>query len=453
MSTKIAARRPVYGLGAGFKAGGASGPVYTIGSGPASGVVGGVFIGELAGYDDLICVDMGGTTCLCSLVDTGEARIVSETTLGNRLKLPMIDVRTIGAGGGSIGWVDPQGVLHVGPKSAAAIPGPACYGFGGKEPTVTDANLFLGMLDKDFYLGGRMKVYPEKSKEALSRLSDKLGHDAVEAAAGVIRIVESNMINNISEVSVWRGYDPRDLTLVAFGGGSGLHCVRMAAELGTRTVVSPPYPAILSALGHIVSDIKHFFSRSFLKELSSELLSINEFYDSQESEAERMIRSELPEDCVIHAFKSFDMRYRGQTHEIRIDVPNRELVEGDRTLLADRFNAKHSELYGYPLPQYPIEIVTLRLEVVGSSPTVHLRRNPKTNREPSAGALRKRRDIYLLEKESFVTVNCYEREKLRSGNEVRGPSLVEGLEATVLVPEGWDATIDEYSNLIIQQSK
>jgi N-methylhydantoinase A len=297
-----------------------------------------------------------------------------------------------------------------------------------------------------------MRVYPDKSKEALTRLGDKLGCDATEAAAGIVRIVESNMVNNISEVSVWRGYDPRDLTLVAYGGGSGLHSVRMAAELGIKTVVSPPYPAIVSALGHIVSDVKHFFSRSYLKELSTDFRPINEFYASQQEEALRMIGSELPKGSEVHNFRGMDMRYAGQTHEIRIDIPNRDLRPADRALLARRFNSKHKELYGYSLPQYPIEIVTLLLEARGSSPSVKLRKKSFRRRSaPANDALRKRRRAYLAEKGGYSIVNCYNREKLKSGNILSGPSLVEGTESTVLIPEGWRAELDGYNNLIIRR--
>ena len=452
MSTEIAMKKPVLGLGAGLlQSSGSTGPVHTVGSGPASGVMGGIFIGKLAGLSDLVCMDMGGTTCLCSLVSSGQARIISESTLGNRLKLPMIDVRSIGAGGGSIGWIDPQGALHVGPLSAAASPGPACYGFGGTEPTVTDANLHLGLLDEEFYLGGRMKVFPQKSKEALSKLGKELDYDATETAAGITRIVESNMVNNISEVSVWRGFDPGDLALIAYGGGAGLHCVRMAAELGIRTVVSPLYPAIVSALGHVVSDIKHYFSRSYLKELSEEFRPINDWYESETHEASEMIAAELGSEAQVQTFRALEMRYSGQTHEIRVDIPNRGLGPEDRGLLARRFNSKHKVLYGYDLPQYQVEVVTLLLEVVGSSRRVTLRKRQKLGSTPSRKALRKRRKTYLAEDGKFSSVDCYSREHLEFGNKLRGPSLVEGTESSVLIPEGWVASVDGYSNLVISR--
>ena len=363
----------------------------------------------------------------------------------------MIDVRTIGAGGGSIGWVDPQGALHVGPQSAAASPGPACYGFGGVDPTVTDANLHLGLLDPDFYLGGRMKVYPDKSKAALRRLGQALGCDETEAAAGIVRIVESNMVNNISEVSVWRGYDARDLTLVVYGGGSGLHCVRMAGELGVKTVVSPHYPAIVSALGHIVSDVKHFYSRSYLKVLTEDFDQINGYFRSQEDDAARTISSELPQGTEVSSFRALDMRYSGQTHEIRVEIPNRELQPTDGRMLAKRFNAKHKELYGYSLPRYPVEVVTLVMEAVGSSPEVRLKRARRGSEKPSPDSLRGKRQVYQVEKEERSMVPCYDRERLRAGNVIRGPAVVEGTESSVLVPEGWKAELDGYANLIVRR--
>lgn len=449
MSTKIARTRPVYGIGQIEISGGSSGgPVYTIGSGPASGVIGGIFIGKLTGNENLICMDMGGTTCLCSLVDSGVPKIVSETNLGNRLKLPMIDVKTIGAGGGSIAWMDLQGALHVGPRSAAASPGPACYGLGGKEPTVTDANLLLGMLDEEYYLGGRMKVYRDKSREAIRELADRLGSDIFETAHSIIKIVEANMVNNISEVSVWRGYDPRELTLIAYGGGSGLHCIRMAEELGIKTVVSPPYPAIVSALGHIVSDVKHFFVRSYLKELSTDFGSINEFFTKEENEALTMLRAEIPEASEIKMLRSLDMRYIGQTHEIEIAIANRELVQNDKAILAEKFHERHKELYGYSLENYAIEIVTMRLEAIGVSPSIYLKKKEISSPEPRADAFRKPREVYT-ESDGVKSIKTYDRNRLDPGNIILGPSIVDGPEATLFVPEGWTAKMDGFSNLVI----
>jgi N-methylhydantoinase A len=449
MSTKVAASRPVYALGFGIS----NGPVYTIGSGPASGVIGGVFIGQLAGFGDLVSMDMGGTTCLCSLVHAGVPSIISETTLGNRLKLPMVDVRSIGAGGGSIAWIDPQGALHVGPESAAANPGPACYGFGGRAPTVTDANLFLGLLDANFYLGGRMKVYPDKSKDVLTDLADRLGAESIEIAYGITKIVESNMVNNISEVSVWRGHDPRELALLASGGGSGLHCVRMAAELEIRTVISPPYPAIVSALGHIVSDVKHFYSRTFLRELGSDFSQVNNFYCESETAALNTIRSELPDGGNTHLFRSADMRYAGQTHEITVELPNKELNAQDREELSERFHMKHKETYGYSLPTYSIELVTLRLEAIGSSPSsIKIKRKEKVRKEPSRDSIRSTKEVYLSESRGFSMVKSYDRQRLKPGNIIQGPALIEGVEANVLIPESWSGEVDEYENLLITMS-
>ena len=422
-------------------------PVYTLGSGPASGVMGGLFVGKLGNYQKIITLDMGGTTCLVSLVEE-TPQIVSETTLENRLKLPMIDVRTIGAGGGSIAWVDKQGAFHVGPQSAAANPGPACYGQGGKEATVTDANLFLGYLDSKYYLGGRMKVYPDKSKEALLSLADQLGIDVQECAASIKKIVEANMVNNISEASTWRGYDPREFTLVAFGGGAGLHCVNMAMELGIKSVVSPPYPAIVSALGHIVSDIKHFYSTTYVTLVDeANLDTITQFFDTAEGEAAETLSRERASTHVRN-IRSVDMRYSMQSHELNVMITNRALNEADILALNDRFHAKHEETYGYSLRERKVEIATLRLQAIGESGKVKLREETLVKEGSPASAARPSRNAYMPE--SGVTkIQVYDRERLKPGALVEGPSLIDGLEATLFVPPDWKGVVDGYHNLIL----
>jgi len=217
-------------------------------------------------------------------------------------------------------------------------------------------------------------------------------------------------------------------------------------------VVSPAYPAIVSALGHIVSDVKHYYSRSYLKPLSDDFDQINRYYAAQEEDATRIITTELPKGSVVRTFRSMDMRYGGQTHEIRVDIPNRELGPADNRMLGRRFHDRHKELYGYSLPQYPIEIVTLAMEAVGSSHQVKLRREREVRSNPSADALRAKRSVYLVEEETRKRVDCYDRERLRCGNVVRGPSVVEGSESSVLIPGGWRAELDGYGNLIVRRS-
>ena len=423
-------------------------PVYTIGSGPASGVMGGIFIGKQIGHNNLITLDMGGTTCLVSLVDNGKPEIVSETTLENRLKLPMIDVRTIGAGGGSIAWADKQGAFHVGPESARAYPGPACYDKGGKKATVTDANLFLGYLDEKYYLGGKMRVKIENSKKVIKELANQLNIDILEAGAGIKSIVESNMTNNISEVSVWRGYDPREFTLVAFGGGAGLHCINMAEELGIKKVISPPYPAIMSALGHLVSDIQHFYSKTYINLISEADVNIMEqFFIEKEKEALKTLKEEkVTGDIAV--IRSIDMRYKMQSHELNIIISNNEIKKTDIPSFIKKFQDTHEEEYGYVLKDHPVEIATLRLQCIGKNQDIKLDRNERGNNLTSENAYKHSREVYMP-KTGLKEIKVYDREKMKSGMEVNGPSLIDGLEATVFIPDGWKTQVDDYSDLII----
>ena len=423
-------------------------PVYTIGSGPASGVMGGIFIGKQIDHNNLITLDMGGTTCLVSLVDNGKPKIVSETTLENRLKLPMIDVRTIGAGGGSIAWADKQGAFHVGPESARAYPGPACYDKGGNKATVTDANLFLGYLDEKYYLGGKMRVKIESSKKVIKELANQLNIDILEVGAGIKSIVESNMTNNISEVSVWRGYDPREFTLIAFGGGAGLHCVNMAEELGIKKVISPPYPAIMSALGHLVSDIQHFYSKTYINLISEADVDIMEqFFIEKEKEALKTLKEEkVTGDITV--IRSIEMRYKMQSHELNIIISNNEIKKTDLPSFIKKFQDKHEEEYGYVLKDHPVEIATLRLQCIGKNQDIKLDRNERGNNLTSENAYKHSREVYMP-KTGLKEIKVYDREKMRSGMEVNGPSLIDGLEATVFIPDGWKTQVDDYRDLII----
>ena len=423
-------------------------PVYTIGSGPASGVMGGIFIGKQIDHNNLITLDMGGTTCLVSLVDNGKPEIVSETTLENRLKLPMIDVRTIGAGGGSIAWADKQGAFHVGPESARAYPGPACYDKGGEKATVTDANLFLGYLDEKYYLGGKMRVKIENSKKVIKELADQLNIDILEAGAGIKSIVESNMTNNISEVSVWRGYDPREFTLIAFGGGAGLHCVNMAEELGIKKVISPPYPAIMSALGHLVSDIQHFYSKTYINLINEADVNIMEqFFIEKEKEALKTLKEEkVTGDIAV--IRSIDMRYKMQSHELNIIISNNEIKKTDLSIFIKKFQDKHEEEYGYVLKDHPVEIATLRLQCIGKNQDIKLNRNKNNNNLTPENAYKHSREVYMP-KTGLREIKVYDREKMNSGMEVDGPSLIDGLEATVFIPDGWKTQVDDYNDLII----
>jgi N-methylhydantoinase A len=297
-----------------------------------------------------------------------------------------------------------------------------------------------------------MAVYPDKSRVALKPVADALGLDLLEAALSIQKIVEANMVNNLSEVSVWRGYDPREFAFIAFGGGAGLHALNMAAELGIRAVISPAYPAIVSALGHLVSDLKHFYSRTYVALIEdADLDTMNNFYAEIEREAQRTLRKEMTERGDIRLLRSIDIRYQWQLHELNVPTGRAPLRRADLRGLKQRFNKKHEEAYGYALPTYPVEIVALRLEAIGTVQAIQLRRREPAPSAKAAHAVRGTRDTYLP-KTGRTRLKAYNRERLKPGTALQGPALVDGLEATILVPEQWQVTLDGYQNLVMERA-
>lgn len=412
--------------------------VRTVLSGPAGGVISALHIGKLAGFEKLITFDMGGTSTDVSLID-GAPTVTTETKInGLPIKVPMIDIHTIGAGGGSIAWIDEGGLLRVGPVSAGADPGPACYGKGGRDITVTDANLFLGRLVPEHFLGGKMRLYPEKLKEPMEKLSGELSTSPLELAEAILEVANSNMERALRKVSVQKGHNPEEFALITFGGAGGLHAVFLARMLGIPKVIVPPNPGIFSALGMLLADtVKDYSLTVMLKGTETNYITLEELFSPLVDRAIKDMEKEGfgREEVLIE--KLLDMRYEGQSYELT--VPFSESYE-------ENFHREHERVYGYR-HEREVEIVNIRLRAVASSRKPELpgfkEKHEGENREALLGSVK------TAFGGEFTETKVYDRTKLLWGNEINGPAVVVEYSSTTVLPPGSRATVDRLGNLIV----
>ena len=423
--------------------------VATILSGPAGGVLGSQWLVSLAGIKDVITLDIGGTSSDICLISQGSFLSTTESEIGGHaIKVPMIDINTIGAGGGSIAWIDQGGSLRVGPQSAGADPGPACYGKGGTKPTVTDANLVLGRLNPDFYVGGEMSLDTARAEKAVrEHVADPLGMTLQQAAEGILQVVNANMIRGIRRVSVERGYDPRQFSLMAFGGGGPLHATQLAAELNIPKVVVPLTPGVNSAVGIIIADFRYDYSKTFLchssKTEPSELESA--FVELEERAISEMMSDHLGPEKVVFK-RSADMRYLGQGYEMEIPLPSGRITQEGLAELSQSFHKHHFKAYGYSQPDEETELVYLRLSAVGQIPKPEFAKYPLAGLDPSK-AHKGMRKVHL--NGTDIEAALYDRGLLKAGNKVTGPAVIEQFDSTTLLDRNQTAYVDEYLNLIV----
>ncbi|WP_432842255.1 hydantoinase/oxoprolinase family protein [Dactylosporangium sp. CA-092794] len=408
-------------------------------SGPAGGVAAGVYASRLLREPNVITFDVGGTSTDISLLQNGEAHLTSDKKVGiAKVSLPSLDIHTLGAGGGSIARVAGN-ILHVGPESAGAVPGPACYGRGGELPTVTDANVVLGLLDPDRFLGGRMALDVDAARAAVGRIATKLGTSVVDAAQGIWKIVNTTMAEGTRIVSVRRGVDPRRFALVAFGGAAGVHATAVARLLGINRVVVPNVASVLSAWGMLASDLRFELVRSHLDAAARmSAAGIRDVLASMECEARERLAG-FSGEVVVR--RSLDMRYGEQISEINVPIDGIEL-DGPTAIddIVARFHKRHEELYSYNAPGQEVAVVNARVAVIGRLPEVRA----EALRVPAAGPLRSTsRRVYL---DRWVDVPVYQLDDLPPGGRIPGPALVESPTTTVLVrehehtsitPHGW----------------
>lgn len=427
-------------------------PVRTVLSGPAAGVIGAVEVGRSAGFSEIITFDMGGTSTDVALIEDLKPRMSQDLTVnGYPIRTPIIDINTVGAGGGSIAWVDSGGHLKVGPRSAGAAPGPAGYGQGGVNATVTDANLHLGALNRAQLLGGRMAVDAPAADAAITRLAEQLELPALDVANGVIAIVTANMARAIRVVSIERGYDPRSFALVAFGGAGPLHAARLARELEIPTIIVPPAPGILCAIGLLASDLRSDYSRTVsVKAEHAQLALAHGVFEELESMASDWFDHEVVEDDDRLVRRFADMRYVGQNYELTIELPSKDLDAATLRWLLDDFHTAHERAYGFAAPGEPAHIVTLRLEARGAVAKAEFAEIAAA--EPGSAPMQAGlRDVYIVESGRWLDCPIYDRGGLLAGHEIEGPAIVEQMDATTLLLPGQWALVDRVGNLIIQE--
>ena len=422
----------------------------TLLSGPAAGPVAGIEYTSIQGYDDCLTIDMGGTSFDAALIKDKTPLVTTEGEINRlRLALPMLGIVTIGAGGGSIGWVDEGGLLRMGPQSAGSKPGPACYDLGGDLPTCTDADLVLGYLDKDFFAGGKIPLNYDRAENAIKeKIAAPLGINVVEAASGMYRMINVNMASGVREVSVKRGHDPREFPLVVAGGAGPVHACMIALELEIPVMIIPKESSIFCAAGMLMSDLKHNFVRTYSKFLDEiDAKKFRTLFHEMEREATELLKSEnIPEDSIQHVY-SLDMRYVKQYHEVNVEVTKEELKKGNVESMANRFHPEHNRLYGYSLEEEgtPIELINLRLSSIGKTAKPKFREE-KYDQENPAKALKKKRKVYLPQKKTFEEVPVYDGHKLRHGNRIEGPAIIEQVNTTTFVTPEFNVLCDKFGS-------
>ncbi len=440
-------------------------PVSMLESGPASGVAAAAFHARLLGHADAISFDMGGTTAKAGLIRGGEPSVLPEFEAGAEAGTgagvargsgyPILgsvtDLVEVSAGGGSIAWVDDGGLLRVGPRSAGAQPGPACYGRGGERPTVTDANLLLGRLAPDTFLGGRMTLDVAAAEAAIAaHCAQPLGMSVTEAAVGIVAIANAAMVESLRLVSVQRGLDPRDFALVAFGGAGPLHANRLAAELRIPALIVPPSPGVASALGMLVSDLRRDLRVTRIEPLATaDPAALEATLAGFEAEARAALDADGFAGEAVELRRFAELRYAGQSWRLEVPLPSAP-VDGPVLAGAARaFHAEHERLYGYAVPEEPVELVTLGLRAIGRILKPRLAPVEPGGRSPEA-ARRDVRPVFVEERGDFVDCAVYDRYALRAGNVVAGPAIVEELDSSTVIGDGYRATVVEHGSLLIE---
>ncbi|MBW1800786.1 MAG: hydantoinase/oxoprolinase family protein [Deltaproteobacteria bacterium] len=432
-------------------------PALLIGSGPAAGPLLGQFLGELAHFENVIVLDVGGTSSDLSMLP---GRMISTTT---QMKIgeyknasEAVDVASIGAGGGSIARLDERNMLYVGPDSAGAAPGPACYGKGGEMPAVTDADVVLGYIPADYFLGGTIPLNAGLAEKAIEEnIAGPLGIDTLEAASAVSSLVEDNMSKEIFLLAVEKGLDPRNFGLVVGGGAGPVHAVGVAAKLGIKEVYIPKQAAVFCAFGAALADYKYILTR-FLYRRDDEvnLDMVKDLFDSLEEEGVDILKRQGVAGKDMKLVRGAEMRYFGQLHDVDVALPETRKGEPftEATLkdLIGKFHDRHRVLYGWSNPALPCVIAVLKLQAIGMRPPVGMETQPASSKDASA-ALKRERRVYFKEMGGFIQTPCYDGDRLRHGNAITGPAVVEETKTTVVVPHGAELTVDAYGNYVIRR--
>lgn len=441
-------------------------PVFMVESGPAAGAVAAAALGTSLGSPDVISFDMGGTTAKASLIRNGQPNVTKDYSVGGAaqagtgafggasgypIRTPVVDLVEIGAGGGSIAWVDSGGALRVGPHSAGADPGPVCYGLGGTEPTITDANLVLGRLDPDYFAGGDMQLDINGARNAIkTQCAEPLGISVEEAAHGIVEIANTAMVNALRLVSVQRGHDPRDFMLIGFGGAGPAHTVRLAEQAGILNVLIPLAPGTASALGLLVTDVRMDSSATLIARADSvQPDDIAGHFARLEDEGAKAHQSAASSSGEPVFERAVEMRYWGQSFELSVPAPDRELIDRQwLNELCESFHDAHETAYGFRAQDEPVELVNLRLTTVGKIARPNMKKLEETSSDASS-ALKGSRPVYFSESNGVTETAVYDRVKLPAGAQFSGPAIVEEPDCTTVVHPAWSVLVDEYGNLSI----
>ncbi|WP_276210921.1 hydantoinase/oxoprolinase family protein [Heyndrickxia coagulans] len=428
-------------------------PIHIVESGPVAGIFGAAVLGNILGEKNIIAFDVGGTTAKCSLIENGEVKVSTDYYIerddrhaGYPIKTPVVDIVEIGNGGGSIAWIDDAGSLKVGPKSAGALPGPVAYGQGGTEPTTTDANLLTGRLSpKNF----DYTVNMHKVKDAIeTKIANYFNISAEEAALGIIRIANSNMLNALKLISIRKGYNPREFSLIAFGGGGSMHAAALAKELGVKKVIIPVASSVFSAWGMLMTDLRHDYIQTYITRLTDlDPAVINREWDNLENSAYHEFLYEDVKKSSVMFTRFLDMRYLGQEHTVKVPVPNGRWNKETLETIIQSFHELHEKTYTFKLENAETEIVNLHLTAVG------IVEKPELEKEHRDGevkdAIKEVRPVYF-EDTGWVQTDIYDRDKLPTLKTVTGPAIVEEKASVTVLYEGQTLVVDEYGNLILE---
>jgi N-methylhydantoinase A len=451
-----------------FEAGKAA-PINLVESGPVAGVIGAATIGEMIGEPNIISLDIGGTTAKTSLVENGKPKITTEYKIEHRrdyagypVLVPTIDIVEIGAGGGSIAWLDKAGALRVGPVSAGADPGPVCYGWGGNQPTVCDANVLAGRINADYFLGGEIPLDVKRAESAMKPIADAFNMSVEEAAMGVIRIADANMINALKLVSVRRGYDPRDFVLIAFGGGGAMHAGALMRELRVRKVIIPTDPAVFSAWGMLMTDLRRDYIRTLITrtdQVTPE--NLNGIYAEMEEQAVQDLAAEHVVESEMELQRFADIRYAGQEHTVKVPLPAGEITDRVIPQINERFHTLHEQAYTFRL-ETPVELVNYHITALGRVAKPGFKKlsdrpplrsgcgdslgSDRTDGSPAAKGMRR----VNFDELGFHEAAIYERDRLPVGASVEGPAVIEEPASTTVVFPDQKLTRDEYGFLHIE---
>ncbi len=430
-------------------------PIQLLSSGPAGGVESASFLGKLTGIKNIIAVDMGGTSYDISILPQGRIPTTHESIIDDQMNAAdVVDVISIGAGGGSIAKLDGRGVLAVGPESASASPGPACYGKGGTRPTVTDADVILGYVPSDYFLGGNISLDVNLSKKAIKEhIADPLGVDVVKAAMSIKGVVDANMADQTLLKSLSQGYDPRDFSIFVGGGAGPTHAFDIANLLKIKNLYVPRVASAFCAFGMLGSDFKYEFSRVWPRiEAEINLVEINKIYESMEAQGVALLKQIKGLDPKgIKLIRGAEMRYFGQVFDMEATmpetVPGKSVTKKDIETLITNFHDRHEEMYGHCDRGMSISITSLKMVVIGKRPALKLAEYAASSKDPS-GALKRSRSIFFKDTAGFADTKCYDGEKLKHGNVVVGPAVIEEKTTTVVIPANGTVTVDSWGNYV-----